>query len=93
MFLLIDNHIQIPMSDGLLDRVADLLENPETRGGGFWIAGHLDVERDGEPGYPSPDRGHQRMWVAPGQLVTLVYDRALSEDPDWLPDAPHTIVL
>ncbi len=28
MFLLIDNHIQIPMSDGLLDRVADLLENP-----------------------------------------------------------------
>lgn len=93
-FLLIDGVPRpIEAPDATLDRVADLLEQPPTGGGGFWIAGQLQVERDGEPDYPNPARGHQRLWVSAARLVTLVYDRPLSEDPDRLPDEPNVIVL
>lgn len=85
--------VEIEVSDGVLDRVAKLLEHPPTEGGGFWIAGHFEVEVDGVATYADPARGHQRLWVSTAQLVSLCYDRPLSVEPDRLPDEPHVIVL
>jgi hypothetical protein len=84
---------KIPAADHVLDRVAELLEEKAASGGGFWLAGQLQVERNGEAANPNPAYGHQRLWVPIGQLVTLVYDRPLHPDPDRVIDEPGVVYL
>jgi hypothetical protein len=91
--ILIGRHTRIPASDENLDRIANLLEDPPGSTGGFWLAGQLEVETNGEPANPDPSYGHQRLWVTPGTLVTLVYDRPLHPDPDRIVDDDGTIYL
>lgn len=83
----------IETNDAVLDRIADLLENPPAGGGGFWVAGQLEVERDGEAVHPDPAYGHQRLWVPVGERVLLVYDRPLHGDPDRVEEAANVVLL
>lgn len=84
---------RIPASDENLDRIARLLEDPPSNGGGFWIAGQLVVGTDGVEGAPNPANGHQRMWVPTSAVVTLIYDRPLHPDPDSISDERGTVHL
>lgn len=93
-FLAIDSaRIRIETSDDALDRVKRELEQAASGRGGLWLAGQLQVERNGETTYPDPANGHQRLWVPAGTLVALVYDRPLSPDPDRLDDEPGTVIV
>lgn len=82
----------IEAGDAVLDRVAHLLEHPPSSGG-FWLAGQLQREVNGELTYPNPAYGHQRMWVSVSQTVTLIYDRPLHPDPDRVDDPGPGVVI
>ena len=90
---LITDTAMIDVPDYALDRIASLLENSPEGSLGFWIAGQLSVERDGEPMNPDPSYGHQRMWIPATQIVTLVYDRPLHPDPDRIKDLPNVVFV
>lgn len=91
--ILIGEDTQIEASDHVLDQICRMLEDPPTAGGGFWVAGQLIVERNGEQVHPDPLEGHQRLWVSSSQLVTLIYDRPLHPNPDVIADNPTTVLL
>lgn len=83
----------IETSDAVLDRIADLLENPPAGSIGFWLAGHLNAEIDGELSYADPRVGHQRLWVPMGVRVQLIYGRALHPDPDRISEAANVVLI
>lgn len=89
----VGSRISIRTTDEVLDQIAHFLEKPPTLGGGFWLAGSLEGERNGEPVYVDPAHGHQRLWIPSTELVGLVYDRPLSPDPDVLPELSATVLI
>jgi hypothetical protein len=91
--LLIGKTIRIETTDDALDRIRDLLQNPPFPGQGFWLAGQLEIETDGEPSHPDPRDGHQRLWIPSGTLLSLIYDRPLHPNPDRITEEHGVILL
>lgn len=82
-FLIIEAaNIRMEVADYLLDSIKDQLEEGARTSGGFWIVGDLHREVNGELTYSDPAHGHQRLWVPNSTVVSLVYGRPLSPDPD-----------